>query len=80
MMNLVEEMVEKITIDLHGTTKVKYGDQVIDFKRPWTRYSMYGAIEHFTGIDVSELNESEMREVAKKLGVPLEEYAKYVKE
>src|ERR1700712_818414 len=44
MMELVEEMVEKVAIDLHGTTKVKVGENIIDFQRPWKRYTMYEAI------------------------------------
>ncbi len=73
MMNLAEEMIEKVAIDLHGDTKVKVGDHIIDFKRPWKRYTMYGAIEHFTGIDISEMNEKEMAETARKLGVDVDE-------
>ena len=73
MMEAVEEMVEKVALDLHGTTAVKVGDNIIDFKRPWKRYTMYGAIEHFTGIDVSEMDEAEMRKTAQKLHVPVDD-------
>ena len=73
MMNLVEEMVEKVAIDLHGTTKVQVGENVIDFQRPWKRYTMFEAIEHFTGVDISEMDEAELRETAKKLKVPNDE-------
>ena len=77
MMNLVEEMVEKVAMDLHGTTKVTVGEHVIDFKRPWKRYSMFEAIEHFTGIDISQMDETELRKTAKQLHVHLEpEYGK----
>jgi lysyl-tRNA synthetase, class II len=69
MMDLVEEMVEKIAMDLHGTTEVKVGDHLINFKRPWKRFSMYEAIQHFTGIDISNMSESEMRSAAEKLGI-----------
>lgn len=72
MMNLVEEMVEKVALDMHGTTKVQVGDNVIDFKRPWKRYSMYEAIEHFTGIDISEMDEAELLKTAKELHVPVD--------
>ena len=41
MMDLVEEMVEKIAFDLHGKTEIKVGENLINFKRPWKRYSMY---------------------------------------
>ncbi len=69
MMDLVEEMVEKIAIDLHGTTKVQTGDHEIDFKRPWKRYTMYEAIEHFTGTDISEMDEASMRQFAEGIGI-----------
>ena len=72
MMDLVEEMVEKIAMDLHGTTEVKVGENIINFQRPWKRYTMYEAIEHFTGVDVSEMNEEIMSETAKKLGVKVD--------
>lgn len=70
MMDLVEEMVEKIAMDLHGKTEVKVGENIINFKRPWKRYSMYEAIEHFTGIDISGMDESELRKTADLLEVP----------
>ncbi|MDN5215306.1 lysine--tRNA ligase [Fulvivirgaceae bacterium BMA12] len=73
MMDLVEEMIEKAALDLHGTTKVQVGENVIDFKRPWKRYTMFEAIEHFTGIDISSMDEPELREVCKKLNVPVDE-------
>ena len=72
MMDLVEEMVEKIALDLHGTTEVRVGDHLINFQRPWKRYTMYEAIEHFTGIDVSNMDEKEMANTAKKLGVEVD--------
>ena len=69
MMDLVEEMVEKIAIDLHGKTEIQVGDNLINFQRPWKRYTMYEAIEHFTAIDISKMDEATMAETAKKLGV-----------
>ncbi len=73
MMDLVEEMVEKIAITLHGSTEVTVGEHTIDFKRPWKRYTMYEAIEHFTGIDISKMKEDELRKVAKEINVSLDE-------
>ena len=69
MMELVEEMVEKTAIALHGSTKVTVGQNILDFQRPWKRYTMYEAIQHFTGFDVAEMNEKEMAEVATGLGI-----------
>lgn len=73
MMDLVEEMIEKVAIDLHGTTKVQVGENTIDFKRPWTRYTMFEAIQHFTGIDISNMNEQELRDTCRKLHVPMDD-------
>jgi len=72
MMDLVEEMIEKVAIDLHGTTLVTVGENQINFKRPWKRYTMFEAIQHFTGIDISEMNEEGLRETCKKLNVPMD--------
>ncbi|MCG8390311.1 MAG: lysine--tRNA ligase [Cytophagales bacterium] len=73
MMDLVEEMIEKVALDLHGTTEVQVGENVIDFKRPWKRFTMFEAIEHYTGIDISGMDETQLRETAKKLEVPIDE-------
>ncbi len=73
MMELVEEMVEKVAMDLHGTTQVQVGENLIDFKRPWKRFTMYEAIQHFTGVDISEMNEQEMRAAAQQLGVEVDD-------
>ena len=73
MMDTVEEMVEKIALDIHGTTKLQVGENLIDFKRPWKRFTMFEAIEHFTGIDISEMDEAQLRETAKKLDVDIDD-------
>ena len=73
MMDLVEEMIEKVALDLHGTTKVQVGENIIDFKRPWKRYTMFEAIEHFTGIDISEMDEKQLRETCRQLKVEVDE-------
>ncbi|MDZ7607355.1 MAG: amino acid--tRNA ligase-related protein [Cyclobacteriaceae bacterium] len=57
MMDLVEEMVEKVAIDLHGTTEIHPGGNAINFQRPWKRFTMFEAIQHLTGIDISQSKE-----------------------
>jgi lysyl-tRNA synthetase class 2 len=69
MMNLVEEMVEKVCIAIHGKTEIQVGDNLINFQRPWKRYTMFEAIEHFTGLDISNMDEYTMRDAAKKMGI-----------
>jgi len=72
MMDLVEEMVEKVAMDLHGKTEVQVGDNVINFQRPWKRYTMYEAIAHFTGIDISEMDEGAIYKEAKKMRIEVD--------
>ncbi len=73
MMNLMEALVEQIAINLHGDTTVKVGENEINFQRPWKRYTMFEAIEHFTGIDISEMDEDQLRETAKKLHIAVDD-------
>ncbi|MEM6643161.1 MAG: lysine--tRNA ligase [Bacteroidota bacterium] len=73
MMDTMEEMIEKVAMDLHGNTKVQVGEHQIDFKRPWKRFTMFEAIEHFTGVDISDMNEDALRKIANDLNVPLDE-------
>ena len=72
MMCLVEEMVEKIAVDLHEKTDLKVGEHTISFKKPWKRLTMYEAIEEHTGIDISQMNEGELKETAKNLGITID--------
>lgn len=73
MMDRVEEMIEKVALDLYDTTEVQVGTHKINFQRPWKRFTMFEAIQHFTGIDARHMDEALLRETAKKLAVPLED-------
>lgn len=73
MMDLVEEMVEKIALDLHSKTELKVGDKLINFERPWRRVSMYEIIEEYTGEDISSLDIVELRAFSKQIGLDLED-------
>ncbi len=73
MMNLVEEMLEKVAIDVTGGTLVQVGEHQINFQRPWKRYTMFGAIQEYTGIDISEMDENGLREAAGQLGIEVDE-------
>ena len=69
MMDFTEEILERVALALHGTTKVQVGDNVIDFKRPFPRVTMYDAIKEFTGYDISGKSEKELFEICDKLGI-----------
>ncbi|WP_080055138.1 lysine--tRNA ligase [Spirosoma aerolatum] len=72
MMDTIEEMVEKVALDVAGTTKVTVGTNVIDFKRPWKRMTMFEAIQEYTGVDVSAMEEDELRQVAQSRGIEVD--------
>lgn len=69
MMNFTEEMIERVCLAVHGTTKVRLGSKEIDFKRPFKRISMADSIKEFTGFDINGMNEQQLLEICKKLGI-----------
>ncbi|MCO4292339.1 lysine--tRNA ligase [Solitalea sp. MAHUQ-68] len=73
MMTMTEEVIEKVALSLHGTTKVQAWGNEIDFKGPYERLSMYGSIEKYTGIDVSKMDETQLREVCHKLSIEIDD-------
>jgi len=75
MMELVEEIFEKIVKKVHGKTKITYKDNEIDFKRPWRRISMLDAIKEHTNIgDISKLEDSEIKDLLKTYNIVLDSY------
>ncbi|MDZ7737518.1 MAG: lysine--tRNA ligase [Bacteroidales bacterium] len=69
MMDFVEEIFEKVALDLHGKTLVPYGDKEIEYKRPYRRITMLEAIKEYTGYDLSGKSEEEIRQVCDKLNI-----------
>ena len=67
MMNTTESLLEKIALNVHGTTEVTVGDKKIDFKAPYPRVPILQAIKDHTGFDVAGMNQEQLLEVAKKL-------------
>ncbi len=73
MMNFTEKMIEKICLDVNGSTEVKVGDNVINFKAPFRRVTMIDSIKEFTGIDITGMGEEQLRDVCKQIGVEVDE-------
>lgn len=69
MMEITEQLFEKIAMTLHGTTELKVGDKTINFKAPYRRISIMEAIQENTGIDISAMDEAGLREVCKTLKI-----------
>jgi lysyl-tRNA synthetase, class II len=72
MMHFVERMLEYVAVLLHGSTKVKVGENEIDFKSPWPRIPMLEAIKNKTGVDLSDLDTQQTADAARNLGVHID--------
>mgnify|MGYP006074954717 FL=1 len=73
MMDTTEALLEKVALDSNGSSSVTVGDNSIDFKAPYPRIPILEAIKIHTGVDVSEMDENQLREAAKDLGLEVDE-------
>ena len=73
MMDFTEEMIERVALALHGKTQVQLGENTIDFRRPFQRISMLDSIREHTGIDISGMDETQLRAVCKQLDVEVDD-------
>ncbi len=69
MMNATERLLEKAAIDVCNTPEVVVGENIISFKAPFKRISIYDAIKEHTSFDVSEMDEAGLRDVCKQLNI-----------
>ena len=73
MMEFTEKMIEKICLDVNGTTEVQVGDNLINFKAPFKRVTMLDSIKEFTGYDLAGKSEEEIREIYQKLNMEIDD-------
>jgi lysyl-tRNA synthetase class 2 len=73
MMEMTESLLEKVALELNGSTKVKLNEKEINFKAPFKRISILDSIKEHTGIDVSKMSEKELFETAKNLEIEVDE-------
>lgn len=69
MMEITEQLFEKIALTLHGKTELQVGDKTINFKAPFKRIGILDAIKENTGIDISGMDEAGLRDVCKQLKI-----------
>ncbi len=72
MMAFTERMLEKICLDVNGTTDVRVGDNTISFKAPFPRVTMAQAIKEHTGFDITGMDEDALRGVCRELGIEVD--------
>ena len=73
MMELTESLIEKVCLEIHGKTKVEFDSKKIDFKAPYERISITEAIIKYTGYDISDKNESDLRSICKDLNIDVDD-------
>ena len=72
-MGFTEQMLEQICTAVNGKPEVEIDGKVISFKAPFRRLPILDAIKEKTGYDLYPMNEDEIREVAKKLNIEVDE-------
>ena len=73
MMKMTENLLEKVAIDTNGTSAVVVGENSIDFKAPYPRIPLLEAIKIHTGIDVSSMDEKQLRTTAEDFGIKVDD-------
>ena len=72
MMDFIEGMFNRIILKINDSSTIICSGNKINFKKPWKRYTMYGAIKKFTGIDVSTMDVKELIKVCKKFKIKVD--------
>ena len=73
MMKTTEKLLEKVAMDVNGRYELDFGDHVINFKGPYKKISILDSIKENTGYDLKNMSESETFNIAKKLGIDVDE-------
>jgi len=73
MMDMTEELLEKVVRSVCGSDQLTVGTSKINFQRPWKRLSLYDAIKEYTGEDVSNKTEEDLRKLAKSFGIEIDQ-------
>ncbi len=69
MMDFTEKITERVALALHGTTKVRVGENLIDFKTPYPRITMADSIKEHTGYDILGKTEDELHRICNNLNI-----------
>jgi lysyl-tRNA synthetase, class II len=72
MMDFTEQLMSRLATEVTGNAVVQYGDKEINFNPPFERITMFDAIEKYTGINISAMNEDELRGVCRQLHIEVE--------
>ena len=73
MMEFTEQMLEKIALEVNGTTDVEIDGKMVSFKAPFRRLTMTDAIREKTGYDITGQSEEQLREACTRLNVEIDD-------
>ena len=72
MMKITEEIFEKVAIAVHGSTTFTFGETELNFAGPFTRLSITEAIEKYTGVNVENASENELKQKCQEWGIEVD--------
>jgi lysyl-tRNA synthetase class 2 len=72
MMDFTEKLLDFCAMEVNGSAKTTFGNHEINFKAPYARITMTDSIKHFTGFDISDKSENEIRNAAKEMGIEVD--------
>jgi len=74
-MDLIEEMFEYVALKVFKTTKIKYQNHELEFKRPWPRIKLADLFKKHTGVAIEQIDTLEKAtKLAKKIGVEVKDF------
>ncbi|MDO1499702.1 lysine--tRNA ligase [Winogradskyella maritima] len=73
MMDFCEKLLEHCAIAVNGTTEATFGEYKVDFKAPYKRITMRDSILEFTGFDIYNKSEAEIRQACKDMGIEVDD-------
>jgi lysyl-tRNA synthetase class 2 len=69
MMALTEGIISHMVFAIHGSYKVPFGDEILNFTHPWRRLSMEDAVRELAGIDVRALSSKDLQSLASGMNI-----------
>ncbi len=73
MMEFTEQLLERISTEVNGSTELTIDGRAISFKAPFRRVTMTDAIREKTGYDITGQSEEQLREACKRLNVEIDD-------
>ena len=71
MMTYVQQMLQRVVFSVHESAAIQYGDKIIDFRNDFARVSIFDSIQEYTGYNVRNMEEAQLREVCQDLNIPI---------